>query len=349
MQLLLSIMPTSSLTLSVVSDQYGDPSELSVLSLKNKMLTDIADIRHMKRLTRVDLSFNAITALTPLATLTAITQLTLNNNKIHNIKPVRSLIQLTTLNIAHNRIHSLDHIAPLRRLTALIANNNVIATLPNTLPISLTTLVLSHNKCASATPLHRLVKLSKLSLSHNALTSIAPDIAHNSALVELRLNGNHIAAIPPAITALTRLKLLDVGNNKLTDIGAIKILSALPYLRNLNVAGNAAAFTADVILTHMPLLAVVNSQRIHRTRSAPTNAADDETNKLASEDDTDTAANVPARAFVADDSPDSDGDITDLSALTSKSLKRKQDDVVSALTSAANKLKSAQTAPWNAT
>ena len=62
---------------------------------------------------------------------------------------------------------------------------------------------------------------------HNKLREFPP-VFHLPSLKELNLNGNKISSIPDAISQLTHLTLLDIGNNLIENVESLTILSSLP-------------------------------------------------------------------------------------------------------------------------
>ncbi len=130
---------------------------------------------------------------------------------------------LVVLNVGDNCIASLPGrclSGQAGSLKALVANNNKL-TDADVAAIGqlqlLNSLVLSHNAIRAFPPaVLALRDLTKLSLSHNAIRALPDSLAALHHLAELRLNDNQIAELPPGCLP-SSLRLLDVGNNKLSD------------------------------------------------------------------------------------------------------------------------------------
>jgi len=86
--------------------------------------------------------------------------------------------------------------------------------------------VLSRNKINKIPDLSFLRRIEKLSLAGNRIREI-DNITGMSYLKDLKLNHNKITVIPKSFAKNTRLKFLDLGNNRLTKIDELKSLPNL--------------------------------------------------------------------------------------------------------------------------
>ncbi|MDR1217732.1 MAG: leucine-rich repeat domain-containing protein, partial [Oscillospiraceae bacterium] len=161
--------------ITIQGEQYS--TSLTELDLSWRKLTgdDIFLLRHMKNLTRLNLSANEIYDITPLAELTKLTSLGLSFNKISDLTPLSRLTDLTTLVLRTNLLSDLTPLAELTNLTYLdlsftqISDVTPLAGLTN-----LTILDLGYNKIADITPLTELTKLEFLGLKSNQVIDLTP-------------------------------------------------------------------------------------------------------------------------------------------------------------------------------
>ncbi|CAI5502361.1 unnamed protein product [Closterium sp. Naga37s-1] len=92
---------------------------------------------------------------------------------------------------------------------------------------------------------------TQLSLSSNGLTSLTNDLSGCMSLEELRLAHNHIRALfpapssltralSPALSSLTRLRILDLSSNRISSLKLLSLatLAAFPRLNSLSLRGN---------------------------------------------------------------------------------------------------------------
>lgn len=95
---------------------------------------------------------------------------------------------------------------------------------------------LAMNRLAALPDLARLSALEELDLTGNALAALPPEVGALTGLRVLALNGNVLAALPAAIGRLARLERLELNNNML---GALPPeLGRLSSLEELCVSGN---------------------------------------------------------------------------------------------------------------
>lgn len=138
----------------------------------------------------------------------------------------------------------------LRRLRSLNASFNDIADLrPLAAVPSLEVLTLEGNAIASLQGLGSLTALTSLDLGQNqlrdgALRRAAPALAGLTALTQLSLEGNGLTDLAPLL-ALPALMELYLGNNRLTQLGAVATLKGLPRLIILDCSGNAVCSHSD--------------------------------------------------------------------------------------------------------
>lgn len=106
--------------------------------------------------------------------------------------------------------------------------------------------------------------LHTLDLSSNRITAIE-DVFELSALRELRLCNNYIAAIPSGIARCAALALLDLRDNRVDGVTCINPLRELFGMHTLVLAGNpvaAAQHYRDYILVKMPRITTLDDSPI---------------------------------------------------------------------------------------
>ena len=160
------------------------------------------------------------------------------------LKPLAPLEHLVTLNLSDNRLNKFPKVLSRRliKLKALVLSRNKIQSFELVHDMSsLNSLVLSQNTISILTEdtLRHMPRLAKLSLSNNCLREI-PNVKVCPLLAELRMAHNELQAIEMELAGMEKLKLLDLGHNRLDSLGSIASLKPLTGLSNLNLAGNPA-------------------------------------------------------------------------------------------------------------
>ncbi|KAG6811599.1 hypothetical protein H0H92_006661 [Tricholoma furcatifolium] len=95
---------------------------------------------------------------------------------------------------------------------------------------------LSIKNLPSTSGLFTFTFLINLYLNHNALTSVPPEISKLRHLELLDLSGNHLSTLPPELGMLTQLKELYLFDNQIATIPPE--LGTLHQLRTLGIEGN---------------------------------------------------------------------------------------------------------------
>ncbi|XP_054270602.1 toll-like receptor 7 [Macrosteles quadrilineatus] len=172
----------------------------------------------------------------------------LSSNQIDDTTFV-GLIRLIVLNLSHNALTRIDArtFKDLSFLQILDLRNNSIGFIEDNafLPLyNLHTLNLAENRIHHITSqlFNGLFGLSKLNLNNNLIVNIDPQAFRNcSDLKELDLSSNAIQYIPEALSELSFLKTLDLGENQISGFsnGSFKNLQQLTGLRLIdNNIGN---------------------------------------------------------------------------------------------------------------
>ena len=100
----------------VIGDQITTDTMLNLTRLDAIRLeiTNLTGLEHAKNLSLLNLAFNSISDVSPLAGLTQLRQLDLLENSISDISPLAGLTQLTALGLG---VNSVSDVSPLKGLT----------------------------------------------------------------------------------------------------------------------------------------------------------------------------------------------------------------------------------------
>uniref|UniRef100_A0A7M5WJL9 NXF1/2/3/5-like leucine-rich repeat domain-containing protein n=2 Tax=Clytia hemisphaerica TaxID=252671 RepID=A0A7M5WJL9_9CNID len=213
------------------------------------------DIESLKDLTisidkeeKIDISSNLLTDLDGIESCEkTLKWLNVSHNRICSVKHLKGCTNLNVLNLSNNKITSLKHLKKLQSLKAIILNGNELSTLDGITGLKeLNTLVISNNKFTEL-DLNGWPKLQKFSATNNHFEAF-PNCQALKSIGDIKLNHNAISEIPEWIKGCSRLKILDLGNNKLENFESIVSLKDLPNLENLNLKGNPLCDDPDYII-----------------------------------------------------------------------------------------------------
>ena len=260
------------------SGESPSPAELAgleTLQARNGGIRDLAGLEGAAGLKELDLGFNPVADLRPLAALPALEslnldgtapdlpllaslkglkRLSLRNTGIDDLQPLTSLAGLTELDVGDNRIADLSPLAGLTRLTVLRADRNRIGDLwPLASLAGLEVLELGSNRVRDLQPLAGLTRLRALRLEGNGLTALHP-LAGLDGLSDLGLAGNAVGSVG-ALADLGGLRRLDLRGTAVEDL---RPLRALPSLVWLHVGGSRIQDLAP--LDNLPGLTVAGRE-----------------------------------------------------------------------------------------
>ena len=208
-------------------------ARLESLEARDAGIRDLAGLESATSLTVLDLGFNPLADLRPLAALPALEHLNLDG-AIPDLQDLAALTGLKRLSLRHNGIRNLGILAGLTRLEELDAGDNLIEDLR---PLSglgqLEVLRADRNRIADLWPLASLARLEVLELGSNRIGDLQP-LAGLAGLRKLRLAGNQFAELHP-LSGLDGLTDLGLAGNAVEDLRA---LSDLGGLRRLDLRGN---------------------------------------------------------------------------------------------------------------
>ena len=173
---------------------------LGSLSAVDRGIENLSGLQYCTNLTWLDLGFNQIGDVSPLANLTNPTHLVLEfNQKIGNISPLANLTSLEALDLDSNQISDISSLANLTRLTRLFMYSNQISDIsPLAGLTNLTWLYLHTNQIGDISSLANLTNLTELYLDANQVNDIS-SLANLTSLTMLRLGYNQISNIGPLV------------------------------------------------------------------------------------------------------------------------------------------------------
>ena len=239
-------------------------------------------------------SANGLTVLAPglFRGLSQLLVLDLSENQLtassFGATTLSGLPRLAVLSLHNNRIARLDAglFSDLNNLQILRLDGNMLESLPQGLFSSLPhlhTLILSRNRLAriDGQLLANLGSLSILALDNNMIEHIDQEaLANTTQLQDVNLSGNNLPSVPVALSALSRLHSLDLGENRIVgfdysvlrnmkELSSLRLLdnhvgnitrqtlASLPSLRILNLSKNRIAAIEEGAFSHNPLLQAV--------------------------------------------------------------------------------------------
>ncbi|BBJ28075.1 leucine-rich repeat domain-containing protein [Athalassotoga saccharophila] len=184
---------------------------MSGFNLDSSQITFVSKFSSLRSL---DLGFNRLTNITPLASLTGLRELFLYSNMIKDISPLANLKNLEWLNAGANMISNLT---PLQNL------NN------------LKFLDLEINNISDISPLLSLSNLEILNLNFNRINlKYTPSFNSMLHLIWLMLNSNDVSDFTIVSTA-PDLWILELSSNKISDTSP---LGTMKYLLRVDLSSN---------------------------------------------------------------------------------------------------------------
>jgi Leucine-rich repeat (LRR) protein len=207
-----------------------DMLALTGLSAENDGITNLTGLEWAGNLKYLDLEFNQVSDLSPLAGLRALQALFLANNRLSSAGALAGLTNLTALAADNNSLHDVSWLAGLSRLTSLglmfnpVGNSTAYAGLTN-----LTDLHLNGTGLSDVSWLRNMPKLLSLGVGDNSLTNASP-VAGLTRLQFLGLGGMHLGSCA-VVAGLTNLQTLYLFSEALTDVSCLAGLKKLSWLR----------------------------------------------------------------------------------------------------------------------
>ena len=210
-----------------INDALGQPSDYQptiadlqgltgYLYAGGRNIISIEGAQYLTNLRSLNLFYNQISDLSPLAGLTNLQMLDLDFNQISDLSPLAGLTNLQVLGLEGNQISDLSPLAGLTNLWLLSLNSNQISDLsPLAGLINLQELYLYNNhQISDLSPLAGLTNLQVLYLYNNQISDLSP-LAGLTNLQDLRLHYNQISDISP-LAGMTNLWNLNLDDNPIS-------------------------------------------------------------------------------------------------------------------------------------
>ena len=205
-----------------------DLAGLEELTARNAGIRDLSGLERAVNLKELDLGFNPLADLQPLADLPALESLNLDG-AVTDLQALASLPRVQRLSLRHNGIEDLWPLAGLTSLTELSLGGNRIADLQPLAGLGgLAVLRADRNRIADLWPLASLAGLETLELDANRVQDLQP-LAGLTRLRSLALGGNGLSELY-ALSGLKGLAYLGLAGNAVTDLGALSDLTGLWWL-----------------------------------------------------------------------------------------------------------------------
>ena len=179
------------------------------------------------KLSELNLKGNRISDLSPLRGAEEILSLNVSGNRLYTLKGCGSMFRLTKLQAGHNQLTDIGELQNCTSLTQLGLQDNRLSDLSvlnqNTFP-ELNLLNLSGNQITSLAPLRNTPHLKLLLADHNRLTGL-DGLDGLTELAGLFVWDNQLTSLRSLPT--DALMYLDIGKNRLTDIGRLSQVRAM--------------------------------------------------------------------------------------------------------------------------
>ena len=178
-------------------------------------------------LTRINMSHNQVTDISPVAGLIQLRELWVTDNLVSDISPVRGLTNLTHLGVSE--CPNLSDISPVRNLTNLTRLDLVSTQVSDISPVrNLTSLVhldFRHSLVSDISAVRRLIDLVHLDFGDAPVSDLSPV----AGLINLKVLGcwtGFISDLSP-LAGLNNLEHIDFSSNGVSDISPLRNLTNL--------------------------------------------------------------------------------------------------------------------------
>jgi len=223
--------------------ELGQLTNLRYLDLRYNNIDDLSPLANLKLLNSLDIGNqfmsqyppHSFSDLTPLTQLTQLTSLYFSNNRISDLTPLSQIYSLTRLSIVNARLRSdVSALSTLVNLTHLNFNANQVSDMSFIVNLTnLEELIFPSNFVSNLEPLANLVNLTKLMFRDNQVSDISPlsDLLNLTYLSFYNLSGdNQVVDISP-LANLRKLTYLDFSRNQVVDVSSLAEIKGLIELR----------------------------------------------------------------------------------------------------------------------
>ncbi|OON17957.1 leucine Rich repeat-containing domain protein, partial [Opisthorchis viverrini] len=278
-------LPRESLSKEIISECISMPYRLGYgfshafvkLDCSDRRLSDIEILRGYIHLRFVILTNNFITDISPVSHIGHLIYLKADNNQIERADCLNKLRFLQYLDLSGNKLTTINDLK-LPFLQHLKVNENAIGTLnstgygipPEQFP-ALATLELRSNRLTSFEGIGALTTLTSLYCAENSLKDTS-GLSKLTGLVRLHARDNRISSLNGITVAMSSLEYLNLRGNRLSSFRAVKLLSALPSLKVLNLLQNPICDKDEYRLTVIGLISRL--QKLDKERVTDSERAD---------------------------------------------------------------------------
>ena len=205
----------------------ADLAGMETLSVRGGEVEDLTGLEGAGGLVELDLGFNPLADLRPLALLSALESLNLDGTSV-DLRAVASLTGLKRLSLRRNGLDDLGPLVGLASLTELDVGDNRIEDLR---PVAFLPALESLNLDGTSVDLRAVASLTglkRLSLRRNGLDDLGP-LVGLASLTELDVGDNRIEDLHP-LAGLTRLVALQADRNRISNLWPLASLAGLESL-----------------------------------------------------------------------------------------------------------------------
>ncbi|MCM1578985.1 MAG: hypothetical protein NC078_09330, partial [Ruminococcus sp.] len=214
------------ISITIKGKEYS--TDLTELSLSDMGLTtgDIADLKYMTNLTKLELDGNNITDINILTYLTDLQELKLTENNIRNFSPLKNLTKLKILKIGVNNISDISFLSGLTNITELrMGVNNITDLSPLKNLTKLEFLDVRANNVSDISVLAELPNLSEVYLYKNDLTDLKA-LKNQNSLTKLWIDRSQLNGIS-ALSGYKNATIMILQDNVSNELLS-KVRNALP-------------------------------------------------------------------------------------------------------------------------
>ncbi|XP_071956030.1 leucine-rich repeat- and IQ domain-containing protein 1-like [Antedon mediterranea] len=245
-----------------------------VENLKNVRYIDVTNnkiefinCKEKNDLCSLHLSHNNLSTVHGLDGCTGLRRLTVSYNKITKVGCIASFSNLQVLDMSHNQLMTMQGLGSLALLQQVDLSNNHLSSIEGLENCCLVTqLNLASNNLSQIPSLKNQVLLQKLNVCNNSISQLDPLFdCWLPCLRDLNISENSLEEVPPSLTGLPYLSLLDVRHNYISEVTKLSGLELFKKLQNLLIDGNPVkeekSFKCHV-LSLLPRLKNLDSEKI---------------------------------------------------------------------------------------